>query len=139
MRPWRNNNPGDLRTLPPPEQWDGQVAIDDSPGGPFAIFASRVMGWRALGVCLLTYQRSHGLRTVAQIIGRWAPPADNNNTDSYVNFVCDHMGVTPNAPLDLGNAEVLQDLAEAIADQEGGLQIVWPENEISAGVRLALV
>lgn len=137
MRPWRDCNPGDLRCLPAPERWEGQAGVDDAPGGPFAIFSDRTKGWRALAVCLLTYQDVHGLRTVRQIINRWAPPSDGNPTSAYAAFVAGWMGVRPDADVDLHHGPTMLGLVTAIATEEGGAQIKWPAAEKVAGLREA--
>jgi hypothetical protein len=59
------------------------------------------------------------LNTVAAIIGRWAP-AQENNTQAYVDFVSKRLGVDPNQPLNMADPNVKAALADAIAAQEGG-------------------
>lgn len=137
LRPWRNNNPGDLRALPPGDVWKGQIGLDVAPGGPFAIFQSRVMGWRALSVCLLTYYVKHDLQTVDAIIDRYAPPQEND-TAAYKDLVCSHLGVARGTRIDPTQPNVMKALVTAIALAEGGARISWLENEKSAGVCLAL-
>ena len=137
VRPWRNNNPLDLRCLNAPERWGGQVGIDDSPGGPFAVFADRAMGWRAGAVCLLAYQDLHGLRTVRGIIDRWAPPSDNNPTDAYVEFVAHRLGVQPDTTIDLHDGMTMLGLVTAISVEEGGAEIRWPQSEKVSGLQAA--
>ena len=44
-------------------------------------------GVRALLVTLRTYVVKHHLHTVREIITRWAPPSDRNNTEKYIEFV----------------------------------------------------
>lgn len=135
-RPWRNNNPGDLRCLPT-GKWDGQTGADDRAGGPFAIFVSRRMGWRALAVCLLTYFERHGLNTIDGIIDRYAPPVENN-TEGYKQLVCSQLGVTQAAVIDPREPDVMLALVSAIAVAEGGSRVLWPADEKLAGVQLAL-
>ncbi len=53
-------------------------------------------------VTLLSYQRQ-SIDTVSDIINRWAPPSDNNNTDAYIKAVCAQLGVTANQQLDASN------------------------------------
>lgn len=38
-------------------------------------------------VTLRTYVCKYGLRTVREIITRWAPPQDNNDTERYIKYV----------------------------------------------------
>jgi len=44
-------------------------------------------GVRALLVTLRTYVVKHHLHTAREIITRWAPPSDGNNTEAYIKFV----------------------------------------------------
>ncbi len=137
VRPWRNLNPGDLR-LAPEWQWDGQVGIDHAPGGPFAIFGTAIMGWRALARNLLTYFEIHGLVTVEEICDRYAPPADHNDTSTYTSIVAHIAGVSPTATLDLREAAQMDDVCRGIAVAEGGARLPWDASERAAGVKLAL-
>lgn len=138
VRPWRNNSPGDLRPLPNGELWSGQTSVDHAPGGPFVIFTSRMMGWRALALNLLAYQDKHNLRTVAQWCNRWAPPADHNDTSAYTALVARSMGVNPDKPQDLHDLKTIVAACAGIALAEGGARIVWDASERLGGVRLAL-
>ena len=139
LRPWRNRNPGDLRTLAHGEMWDGQTGIDAGAGGPFCIFADRVHGWRALAKLLLAYQRLDGCKTLQELCTRFAPQTENN-TPAYIRTVSMHAGVTPTNALDLRTApsDVLEDICLGIAIAEGGSRIDWPSDELCAGVGLAL-
>lgn len=138
LRPYRNQNPGDLRTLPNGEQWVGQVGTDYGRGGPFAIFQDLTHGWRALAVCLLTYYRIHGLCTVEDICDRWAPPDDNNDTSAYTALVAQRCGVGPTTVIQVDDLAVLVDLSAAIALAEGGARIPWDAAVREAGCKLAL-
>lgn len=138
LRPFRDQNPGDLRILPHSEQWQGQAGIDWAPGGPFAIFSDLTMGWRALAECLLTYYRIHGLCTVEDICDRWAPPADHNDTSAYTALVAHQLGVEPTTVIQVDDLAVLVDLSAAIALAEGGARIPWDPAVREAGCKLAL-
>ncbi|EKH1314954.1 hypothetical protein U2U97_002939 [Escherichia coli] len=112
----RNNNPGNLeysKTNP----WVGQTGDD----GRFAKFETPEHGIRALGRNLLSYQRQ-GIDTVNDIINRWAPPSDNNNTEAYIQAVCAQLGVTPDQPLDASNPDTLKALCASIIQHENGSQ-----------------
>jgi hypothetical protein len=136
VRPWRNRSPGDLRPLPLPEKWFGQGGVDDAPGGPFAIFVTPADGWRALAMCLLTYQDVHHLRTVRQIIGRYAPSLEND-TGGYISLVCKQIGVGPDDRIDVHQVETMTALVSAIALAEGG-HLPWDDRPRDTGVMLAL-
>ena len=81
----------------------------------------RDVGIRAMAVILRNYQRRLGLKSLAQIIGRWAP-AGENDTAGYVAAVGKTMGVEPRAALDLRSGATLRSLIAAIIRHENGLQ-----------------
>lgn len=127
----RNNNPGNLefsKTNP----WAGQTGDD----GRFAKFETPEHGIRALGRNLLSYQRQ-GIDTVNDIINRWAPPDDNNNTSAYIEAVCAQLGVTPDQPLDASNPDTLKALCAAIIHHENGSQ-PYSDQQLSTGVTAAI-
>lgn len=127
----RNNNPGNLeysKTNP----WMGQTGDD----GRFAKFETPEHGIRALGRNLLSYQRQ-GIDTVTDIINRWAPPSDNNNTDAYIKAVCAKLGVTADQQLDASNPDTLKALCAAIIQHENGSQ-PYSDQQLSTGVSAAI-
>ncbi len=127
----RNNNPGNLeysKTNP----WIGQTGDD----GRFAKFETPEHGIRALGRNLLSYQRQ-GIDTVSDIINRWAPPSDNNNTDAYIKAVCAQLGVTADQQLDASNPDTLKALCAAIIQHENGSQ-PYSDQQLSTGVSAAI-
>jgi hypothetical protein len=132
-RPVRNNNPGDLRTRHTPPPWPGQVDVDDDPGGPFAIFATPADGWAALALWCLDARYLRGLHTAPQMINVFAPPADNNPTSAYAQFVSDRVGA---GDLDLTDPDRLAALCRAIACFEDG-RASWNELEVQSGLLLA--
>ncbi|EHC9995809.1 hypothetical protein MLN09_24365 [Escherichia coli] len=127
----RNNNPGNLeysKTNP----WVGQTGDD----GRFAKFETPEHGIRALGRNLLSYQRQ-GIDTVSDIINRWAPPSDNNNTEAYIQAVCAQLGVTPDQPLDASNPDTLKALCASIIQHENGSQ-PYSDQQLATGVSAAI-
>ena len=127
----RNNNPGNLeysKTNP----WSGQTGDD----GRFAKFETPEHGIRALGRNLLSYQRQ-GIDTVSDIINRWAPPEDNNNTPAYIKAVCEQLGVTPDQQLDASNPDTLKALCAAIIHHENGSQ-PYSDQQLASGVSAAI-
>lgn len=113
VRGIRNNNAGNVRA--DEIIWDGQTGIDDA---GFAIFKSSEWGIRALGKLLLNYERLHGLNTVAGIIGRYAP-ANENDTDSYVNSVSKKLGLDSHTTFVV--SDYLPRLVNAIIYHENGM------------------
>lgn len=128
----RNHNPGNIRGGA--EKWRGEVGRD--PDG-FCIFATPELGLRALALLLLTYQRKHKLRTIEQMIGRWAPP-NENDTPSYVAAVALQCGIGPRDVVYLqGDRLMLCNFVRAIVKHENGRQ-PYPPAVIEAGVDMAL-
>ena len=78
----RNHNPGNLRRSADP--WQGLAA--EQSDAEFFQFASAKWGIRALARTLIAYQDRVGLKTIKQMIGRWAPP-NENDTGAYVRAV----------------------------------------------------
>jgi hypothetical protein len=119
-------------------QWSGQVGIDHAEGGPFAIFGTAIMGWRALARNLLTYFEVHGLVTVEEICDRFAPPEDHNDTSTYTSIVAHIAAVSPTTTLELREAAQMDAVCRGIAVAEGGARLPWDASERAAGVKLAL-
>lgn len=78
----RNNNPANIRRGC---NWKG--LIRQQKDKEFCQFVSMSWGIRALLITLRTYVKKHHLHTVREIITRWAPPSDGNNTEKYIEFV----------------------------------------------------
>ncbi|MCG7781006.1 hypothetical protein [Lelliottia amnigena] len=127
----RNNNPGNLE-FSKSNPWSGQTGDD----GRFAKFETPEHGIRALGRNLLSYQRQ-GIDTVSDIINRWAPPSDNNNTDAYIKAVCAQLGITADQQLDASNPDTLKALCAAIIHHENGSQ-PYSDQQLATGVSAAI-
>jgi len=91
---------------------------------------------RALAKVLLTYRSTHGLKTVAQIIGRYAPPVEND-TNAYVGAVARRLGVSVNEALELDEAVLIQ-MVKAIIQHENGRQ-PYSDLVIAQAVQMALI
>ncbi|GAB5071156.1 hypothetical protein SedNR2807_13420 [Citrobacter sedlakii] len=127
----RNNNPGNLE-YSKFNPWVGQNGDD----GRFAKFETPEHGIRALGRNLMSYQRQ-GIDTVNEIINRWAPPTDNNDTAAYIKAVCEQLGVSADEPLDSSNPDTLKALCAAIIQHENGSQ-PYSDQQLTSGVSAAL-
>jgi hypothetical protein len=109
----RNKNPGNLRHGP---KWQGLAGTQ--PDSAFSTFVDMEHGIRALLINLRTYVQTHNLKTVREIISRWAP-ANENNTDAYVLVVAESLGVGPDQKI-VGDFGQLLGIAKAIARHENG-------------------
>jgi hypothetical protein len=128
----RNRNPGNIERDDRP--WQG-LAIDRSLDAEFCVFTDVLYGVRALAKVLLAFQRVHGLKTVREIIRRWAA-AKQTYSASSVSVCAARVGCGPDAELDLEHAAVLIALVRAIIQHENGR--VACRDVIADAVRLAL-
>ncbi|MBO1724753.1 hypothetical protein I3E94_04305 [Klebsiella pneumoniae] len=126
----RNNNPGNIEAGS--NSWDGQAGSD----GRFAKFVTPEHGIRALGKNLLSYQRQ-GYDTVSEIVNRWAPTSDGNNTEAYIAALCKKLNVTPNDQLNMSDINTLRQLCAGIIQHENGKQ-PYSEDQLNTGVSAAL-
>jgi hypothetical protein len=127
----RNHNPGNLRRSADP--WQGLAATQTD--AEFFQFASAKWGIRALARTLIAYQDKVDLRNIKQMIGRWAPPVEND-TGAYVRVVAAAVGVGPEERIDVHDYAVLRPLVLAIIKHENGQQ-PYTDAEIDAGLVLA--
>lgn len=109
----RLNNPTNIRTG---DAWLGAVGEENG----FVRFRSPEYGIRAAARVLQTYQTTHGLRTVREIISRWAPPEDDNPTSEYARAVAIWMGVEPDDPVDVYDYDTAYRLLRAMVRFENG-------------------
>lgn len=133
----RNNNPGNI-DYNKANQWQGQLGLEVGVPKPrFARFDSPENGLRALGKLLQTYQSKHGLKTVKQIISRWAPSTEND-TEAYVRSVEKRTGTAPGAEVNMKDQKVLRGFTEAIVIHENGYN-PYTDAIYAEGVRRALL
>lgn len=111
----RNNNPGNLRKTKDPWQGLAETQTDKD----FFVFKNPVYGIRALTRTLIRYQDKHGLRTIRQIINRWAPSTEND-TLAYVRGVAMSTGFGAEVELNMQKYEQIKAVTEAIILFENG-------------------
>ncbi len=91
----RNNNPLNIRRSG--DKWQGLRALQEDRA--FCQFSTMEYGWRAAFVILCkTYYVKYKLRTIRDIVSRWAP-ANENNTAAYIRHVSDYTGIGPDRVL----------------------------------------
>lgn len=111
----RNGNPGNIRHSV--SRFRGEVRPSTDPA--FKQFEEPAWGYRAIFVILRTYVRRHGLRTMREVIHRWAPPSENH-TEAYVRGVTARSGLAPDAVIDPEDRGMMLALAAAISEIENG-------------------
>ena len=134
VRGIRNNNPGNIRRTS--DAWQGLSPVQ--PDSAFFTFESMPYGVRAMVVILKKYRGVYGLRTVRDIINRWAPPVENN-TSAYVRYVADYVGTLPDTPLDFTSGDTLFYLVRAIIAYEVGRvpALLVSDADVREGMALA--
>jgi hypothetical protein len=130
----RNNNPGNIE-YSKNNKWRGLDSPPVEPQGRFARFQKPEYGIRALCRLLITYQAKHKLKTVRQLINRWAPPSENS-TGAYIQAVADSLGAQPDDAIDVTDYRVMKGMVIAIIKHENGMQ-PYSDDVISAGIAMA--
>ncbi len=87
----RNHNPLNIRHNPA-NKWLGMKPEQTDPD--FVQFYSHALGYRAAFRTFATYYEKYGLRTVKQVVGKWAPPSENA-TNHYISYVCKLVNISP--------------------------------------------
>lgn len=116
----RNNNAGNLRYTPSGGTggWRGAIPRDQATDKDYMQFDTAKNGLRAMAKLLWNYQRNTGLNTLREIIDRWAPPEDNNDTSAYVRAVSNDLNVGPDSYINV--RQHLLPLVKAVVKHENG-------------------
>ena len=92
----RNNNPLNIR-YNTGNCWVGQTGTD----GQFCKFSAPKFGVRAAVKILQKYAGHDSKASILEIINKWAPRSDGNNTDTYIETVCKEMNMRPTDTIDI--------------------------------------
>lgn len=126
----RDFNPLDIRPVDPPDAWDGQVRVQHTGDGSFAVFESYAYGLRAAAILLRNYKRLHGIDALVGpdgisgedgVITRWSPEFDHNATQAYVDRVSALTGFAATEVIDLEHGPTVAALIHAMTRVELGL------------------
>ncbi len=112
----RNNNPLNIRHSS--DKWQGRAKTQTDPA--FVQFVSMAYGYRAAFVLLRTYRQKYGYNTLRKIIGRWAPPSENN-TERYLANVSKWSGLDPDKPIAGHDANTYIAIVSAMTRMESPL------------------
>lgn len=124
----QRNNPGNLVYAHQPG------SLPES--GRFAAFGTQGQGLYNMGRQLeLNYSR--GKDTVRSMIETWAPKSDHNDTDDYIKFVSQRMGISPDQKFDLSEQKVLETLMHAIIFRENS-QDPYTAAQVAEAARQAI-
>lgn len=133
----RLNNPGLIRRSK--ERWQG--LSEDQPDREFFKFTGATWGIRAMARILIVYQDKRlaadgsSIDTVRDIISRWAP-LNENDTEGYIDAVCQSTGFAPDQVLNMQDFDQLCPLVRAIIKHENGKQ-PYDNAVIARGLELA--
>ncbi|MFT5755394.1 MAG: hypothetical protein ACI9LM_000101 [Alteromonadaceae bacterium] len=128
----RNNNPLNIRES---ADWEGESEVNKDKD--FEEFTTPEYGFRAAYKILMTYRNKYDLRTISDIIHRWAPTSEND-TQAYIDYVSkrvDASGLFGLYEYDLSREQYPQ-LMLAMADFEGAKGAFTLE-QAEAGMSLA--
>lgn len=109
----RNNNPGNIRVSE--SKFKGELPSDNA----FKKFDTIVNGYRAMFVLLRNYNRLYGINTIRGIVSRYAPPTENN-TSSYIEYVCMVCNYPPDKEIDFKRKKLFVLIVYAMAYIETG-------------------
>lgn len=111
----RNNNPLNIRIG---NTWLGERPnpTDDA----FEEFVSIEYGYRAAFCILRRYIRRYHKNTITMIVSTWAP-ANENNTQRYIDFVAVKMQISPSDVIDYGDKVKMLRLVAAMQLMECGV------------------
>jgi len=110
---WRFNNPGNMR--PPSKYVNTSIGIGNTASGNFFIFPDYVTG-RAEKKALL--RRKYNDETIASAMQIYAPPSEND-TEAYINFICDHTGFSRDQQISSMDDSQLDAMMNAMEKHEG--------------------
>lgn len=130
----RNNNPGNVEHSSR-NKWLGLA--DPASDGRYCRFTHPQFGIRAMLWLLLTYQTKHRLKTIKQIIERYAPRQDKNATDEYIEHVAKRAGIKPTEAISLRDFKMAVAVITAMIEFENGMQ-PYPSELIETAVGLVI-
>lgn len=134
----RNSNPGNIRVSS--DTWDGTASEAEREPfqkgeATFVVFRSAAYGIRAMIKILRTYRSSYGATTVRNIITRWAPPSEND-TESYIETVCEWTGFDAVTEIDPNRSDDVLPMCKAIIRMENG-KMPYTRSDLDEGFDLA--
>lgn len=125
----RNNNPLNIRKSLDIFQGEKIPSADKN----FKQFQTTAYGYRAAFKIVMNYYRIYSLKTIRQIIGRWAPE-NENNTESYISLVSSYSGVSPDEQINITNKDMMCCIIASMSKVENGREAVMCD--ITAGWNL---
>lgn len=112
-RPWRNKNPGNIKTVTSFAKDHGAIGEEDG----YAVFPTEQVGLQALRTLLFQPDSKFRNMNPTTVIEKFAPPEDANDTKAYQAFVNQRVGT--NKPIQQMNPDQREALLNAILKFEG--------------------
>lgn len=109
------NNPYNIRDYG--QNWEGQVGSTEG----FVDFDNLYSGVRAADKLLDNYPELKGISTIRELIATFAP-ANENDTESYIDFVSETIGIPADQPINLDDPNVRDSVLGAMGRMESGFQ-----------------
>lgn len=109
-------NPGNIRKNS--DVFQGEKTSSDK---EFKQFKSMAYGYRAIFKILSNYYRNYHLKTIRQMIGRWAPPKENH-TEKYIQFVSDYAGIPADDTININDREQMIRIVASMSKVENGVE-----------------
>lgn len=125
----RNCNPGNIRRSK--ERFRGEVT--PSQDALFKQFRGMEWGYRAMFVILNTYRTRYALTTLEALVGRWAPPSEND-TRAYIAAVKRATGRSRHSVTDTLDHDTMVAVVAAMSRVENGVEAV--KEQVEEGWRL---
>ena len=110
-----NCNPGNIRRSR--VRYLGE--LHPSQDTHFKQFESMAWGYRAMFVLLDSYSKRYGLKSLGEMLTRYAPPTENH-TALYIESVCDMTGIKADTELDTHSKRVMVPIVAAMSRIENG-------------------
>ena len=118
----RNNNPLNIRYVKG-NNWHGRVEHKNDES--FEEFKKMIWGYRAAFMLIHKYMNLYGLCTIIDIVARWAPTSDGNNTTSYANRVSRAVGIPICQKIVFGDWSTITKIVRAMAEVENGVDMSY--------------
>jgi hypothetical protein len=113
----RNNNPLNIRYYKATDKpFQGEVKPSRDPS--FRQFFTVVDGYRAAFHLLINSYIAKGQDTIEEIIYKWAPPKDNNDTEAYIKTVVKRSGISRTQVIKPTDTDSLIKIVAAMSFQE---------------------
>lgn len=120
----RNNNPLNIRYVER-NKWKGRVARKSDKD--FEEFRSMIYGYRAAFILLHRYMSLYNLHTILDIVSRWAPQSDGNDTIAYANTVSQKTGIPIQQEVTFTDWRAIVKIVRAMAEVENGVDMSYAE------------